>query len=272
MYDNEYEYGSMNLVKITMGAVFEGAVGNDYIIKNPAKSVKCKQRDVKDRRVLTICEQEDFVKYAQHSMYYQAYVLALETGLRVGEIGGLKWSDVDFKNRTIHVQRTLLFNKEKGGFYFGKPKTKTSNRIVPLTDLAIEMLNQQKINQFKLRAKSNKWTKEEKYSDLVFTTINGLATNSATFRNNIIRIVTNINKDRRAVASINKEEFVEFEPMHMHSLRHTFATRCIENDMKPKTLQTILGHSSVTITMDLYVHSTEEEKHKEIKKLKVVGV
>lgn len=267
MYDNEYEYGTMNLVKITMGAVFDGAVNNDYILKNPAKTVKCRQRDVKDRRVLTISEQEEFIKYARHSMYYPAYILALQTGLRAGEIGGLRWSDIDLKDRTIKVQRTLLYDKAKGGFYFGKPKTKSSNRVVPLTDLAIEILNEQKINQFKLRAKSKGWSKDEEHSDLVFTSINGQPTGTATFRNNIIRIVTNINKDRRAVASINKEEFVEFEPMYMHCLRHTFATRCIESDMKPKTLQTILGHSSITITMDSYVHTCENIKHEEIKKL-----
>ncbi len=53
----------------------------------------------------------------------------------------------------------------------------------------------------------------------------------------------------------------------MHVLRHTFATRCIEGCMKPKTLQTILGHSNIGITMNLYVHTTEDEKHKEIEKI-----
>lgn len=60
---------------------------------------------------------------------------------------------------------------------------------------------------------------------------------------------------------------MEFEPAHPYTLRHTFAARCIEDGMKPNVLQKILGHASITVTMDLYVHETHEEKHKESRKL-----
>jgi integrase len=258
----------MSQVRIAMHALFDGAVKEDLLIKNPAQTVKCKQREVEDRRVLTVKEQEEFIQYASKSMYYNAYALCLQTGLRAGEIGGLKWSDIDFEKRVLQVRRTLLFQSlDKGGFYFGTPKSKSSVRDIPLSDEAISLLKQQKIEQFKLRSKSQKWETNSLYEDLVFTTINGKPTGTATFRNNIIRIVTNINRDRRALAKLDNTEFEEFKPMYMHALRHTFATRCIENEMKPKTLQSILGHASITITMDLYVHVTDDEKHEEIKKL-----
>ena len=97
--------------------------------------------------------------------------------------------------------------------------------------------------------------------------MNGQPTGHATYNNNIIRIVTNINCDRRSLAKMEDTEYDEFEPMTMHSLRHTFATRSIEAGMKPNVLQKILGHSSITVTMDLYVHTLTEEKVKEMKKI-----
>ena len=75
------------------------------------------------------------------------------SGLRAGEIGGLKWEDIDFENKELHVNRTLLQDKSKGGFYYGTPKTATSKRTVPLTDEAVSVLRDQQRRQFKLRAK-----------------------------------------------------------------------------------------------------------------------
>jgi len=267
MFENGFSYGTTNLTKITMGALFEGAVVNDYISKNPVKTIKCKQREVEDRRVLTIDEQDEFLKYSDKSMYRNAYKLVLQTGLRSGEVGGLRFDDIDFENRLLYVKRTLLFDKNKGGFYFSKPKTKKSVREIPLTNEAIELLKVQKIEQFKLRSKSNNWDNNEDYQNLVFTSKNGKPTGHSTFNLNLVRIITNINNDRRTISKLNNADFVEFKPMFMHALRHTFATRCIESEMKPKTLQIILGHSTLATTMDLYVHVTDDEKFKEIEKL-----
>lgn len=267
MYEKELSFGTMNHVRITAHSLFDGAVQNEYINKNPVnKTVKCKQRETEDARVLTIQEQKDFVSYASKSMYFNAYAFMLQTGMRSGEIGGLFWKDINFETKTLYVKRTLLFDKDKGGAYFGKPKTKTSIRDIPLTDEAIELLKSQKIQKFKMRSRSNKWDTNNEFEDLVFTTQNGKPVNHATFNNNIIRIVTNINADRRAMIEINKE-YIEFKPMSAHTLRHSFATRCIENGMKPKTLQKILGHSQISTTMDLYVAVTDDEKRLEIQKI-----
>jgi integrase len=73
--------------------------------------------------------------------------LILQTGLRCGEVGGLKFEDIDFDKKVLYVNRTLLQAKEKGGFYFGKPNSKTSVREIPLIDLAIEILKNQKKNK-----------------------------------------------------------------------------------------------------------------------------
>ena len=81
----------------------------------------------------------------------------------------------------------------------------------------------------------------------------------------MIRIVNNINKDRQCLSEDGTYE--EFKHAYMHALRHTFATRCIENGIQPKTLQKILGHSTLTVTMDLYVHVTDDHIFEEIEKM-----
>ncbi len=266
MFDSgRYSNGTMELTQITLHALFKGAVENDYLQKNPAENLKLKRRDNdnEERRVLTRQEQKIFKEYAKNTLYNNAYCLVLETGLRAGEVGGLKWSDVDFENGVINVQRTILQDAQKGGFYFGTPKTKKSKRKIPLTNEAVSILNNQKMLQCKLRMKSKNWNSY--WDGLVFTTVNGNPVGASTFRSMMIRIVKNINFDRQYNAQNGLYE--EFKHCYMHSLRHTFATRCIENGVQPKTLQKILGHSTLSTTMDLYVHVTDEQIFSEMNKM-----
>lgn len=265
MFENgRYSYGTMELTQITLHAIFKGAIENDYIRKNPAEGLKLKRREEEDeRRVLTREEQKIFKEYAKDSLYSNAYCLVLETGLRAGEVGGLQWNDIDFENKFLNVERTILQDYSKGGFFYGTPKTKLSKRKIPLTNEAILILKNQKILQNKLKSKSRDWN--GKWDDLVFTTINGNPVGSSTFRMMMIRIVNNINLDRKC--SSEDGVYEEFKHAYMHALRHTFATRCIENGVQPKTLQKILGHSTLAVTMDLYVHVTDEHIFSEIDKM-----
>lgn len=268
MFDSgKYSHGTMEMVQITLHAIFKSAVENNYLQRNPAENLKLKIRntDKEERRVLTREEQKVFKEYACNTLYYNAYCLVLETGLRVGEVGGLQWGDIDFDNKSLYIQRTVLQDYEKDGFYFGEPKTKQSKRIIPLTDEAISILKNQEILQKKLKSKSKNWN--NKWNGLVFTTINGNPVSASTFRAMMIRIVKNINLDRQC--NSDDGEYEEFEHCYMHSLRHTFATRCIENGVQPKTLQKILGHSTINTTMDLYVHVTDEQLFSEMDKMNI---
>lgn len=265
MFDSgKYAQGTIELTQITMHALFDGAVENRYIVTNPASKLKLKTRspEQEERRVLSRDEQRIFKQYSQHALYYNAYCLVLETGLRVGEIGGLQWSDINFEDKTMYVQRTIL--QKKGGFYFGVTKSKLSTRIIPLTNEAINILHEQQILQKKLQLRSTCW--QHQWDGLVFTTINGNPVGGSTFRNMMARIIRNINIDRELE---NPDNFVEFKDCTMHSLRHTFATRCIENGVNPKTLQKILGHSTIQVTMDLYVHVVDDYMFSEIEKMNV---
>lgn len=260
MFDcGKYSHGTINLVKVTMHDMFKYAVENEYILKNPADNLKMKPVAKAERRVLSREEQKTFKQYAENTLYSNAYCLVLETGLRVGEVGGLQWGDIDFEQRTMMVKRTLLQDSAKGGFYFGSPKTKNSIRTIPLTMEAVKILESQQALQQKLRAKSTNWSTE--WDTLVFTTRNGNPVSASTLRMMMVRIVKNINFDRK----YNHE--AEFPHCYMHALRHTFATRCIEQGIQPKTLQKILGHSNINTTMDLYVHVTHDQLLTEIQKM-----
>ena len=138
----------------------------------------------------------------------------LQTGLRTGEMVGLRWSDVGLENRLLTINRSMEYRHSTGEWRIGEPKSKSGYRTIPLTEEAVEILKLQKQKNRTFKVIPMEWTGIDRFS--------------------------------------------------MHVLRHTFATRCIEAGMKPKTLQTILGHSNIGITMNLYVHTTEEQKHKEI--------
>lgn len=240
----KYTNTVINHSRLVMYMMFDSAVENELIVKNPiTKSIKCisgkKQKEV---RALTIEEQKQFLECVKGTSNYNQYAFILQTGLRMGEMIGLRWTDIDFKNRILHVRRTMQYCYAIGGWRSGDPKTKNGIRDIPLTQEAIDILRNQreKLKGLKIRSID--------FSDNVFLCRNGTPT-----KNNMY--------DKRLYYYCDK---IGIERFSMHVLRHTFATRCIESGMRPKTLQIILGHSDIRTTMNLYVHVTEEEKLKEL--------
>ena len=165
---------------------------------------------------------------------------------------GLRWADVDFEKRLLHIRRTMEYRHSIGDWRVGEPKTKSSVRDIPLTQEAINILKNQKEKLLSMNIESTA------FPDNVFLCKDGTPTKNSTY-------------DSKLFYYCDKAGIERFS---MHVLRHTFATRCIENGMRPKTLQMILGHSNIGVTMNLYVHVTEDEKTKEIrsieKKLKIL--
>lgn len=246
MYDKGYAYGTMQQTRITMFNMFQSALENDFLLVNPVrKSVKCKYKETKERRVLTVEEQEKFLECAKGTLHCEEFALILQTGMRVSEVMGLKWSDVDFNKRSISIERILHFRKKEEKFEFGEPKSRSSIREIPMTDECYKLLKEHK----------KKKIISMEFPDLVFINEEGRPTKSSTYDS--------------AIAKITRK--AGMENFSMHCLRHTFATRCIECGMRPKTLQKILGHANISITMNLYVHVTDEEKYKEMQKLNLIA-
>lgn len=170
----------------------------------------------------------------------------LRTGMRNGEMRGLKYTDIDKKNKVIHVCRTLKYI-EGQGYIEDTPKTRTSKRDIPLTATTIQLLDNQK----------NYWGfKVEKMDRYLFCNENGDPLSRERVQAEIERIIGRI-----------RAEGYQFERITPHIFRHTFATRAIEEGMQPQVLKTILGHSSLAMTMDLYSHVLPDTKAEEMEKI-----
>ena len=230
---------------IAMYNMFQAAFENSIIPSNPVtKTVKLPNPIESKKRVLTIGEQTKFMEYAKYTANYPQYLFILNTGVRTGELIGLKWEDVDFDRRIISIRRSMEYRYSTGDWRIGPPKTKKSYREIPMTEDCAEMLK-----ELKKKVELGKLVQEE-FKDFVFINRKGTPTKNSTYDANIAKLTKQ--------AGIKETNF--------HTLRHTFATRCIEAGMRPKTLQQILGHSSINITMNLYVHVTDDEKMKEMQK------
>ena len=239
-----YRNSTIKLTSITMYGMFQSALDNELILKNPmTKYVRCTSgKPSKPPRVLSVEEQKLFLETTKESSNFNQYAFLLQTGLRTGEMIGLKWSDIDFEKRILHVSRTMEYRYSVGEWRIGETKTKNGCRDIPLTTEAIEILKRQKKKVQELK------TVKMEFSDFVFLSRKGEPTKNSAYDTKLMYYCDKVGMQR----------------FSMHTLRHTFATRCIEAGMRPKTLQMILGHSNIGITMNLYVHVTDEEKVKEL--------
>lgn len=235
------------------------AVDTDLLVKNVAKQINTviAKEEKKERRVLTIRETEFFLEQAKGTFYENLFILALETGLRVGELSALQWEDIDFKKKVIHVRHTLCYFSKNGKYVFEMHDTKTNNgkRTIPLTAKAINSLKCQKLQKQEIILKGK--TAKEEFQNLVFVTKNNQPTQQFLINQCMQLVIQNINKAG-----------IDFSPFTLHTLRHTFATRAIEYGMNPKILQKLLGHGTLQMTMGLYCHVTEDTLFLETEKFK----
>lgn len=243
MDNDKYSEGTMMRTKITMSAMFSAACENDIIPASPiTRSVKCPKRKKRDVRVLTCDEQDKFLAAARRSINYNHFLFILQTGVRSSELRGLQWRDVDFENRVIHVRRNVTYDSRSNKFILGELKTASSQRDIPMTETVYRLLIDMKRNRTDVLP--------IEFADHIFLNSNG-------------RLTANSGYDQYLKSICNNAKIPKIS---MHTLRHTFATRCIEAGMKPKTLQKILGHSSIAMTLDRYVHLTSDEQEREMKK------
>ena len=257
-----YSWETLNKVKLLLNDMFNRALEDEFLTRNPAKGVRNPINKPKNKiRALTRQEQEDFFECAMGTFYYNAFVVEVNTGLRPGEIFGLKENDLDFEQKKIHVQRTLIYSnvddKSEKQFYFDPPKTAESNRFVPMNTICEKALLKQLMvvkivrNRYSSSNKLKKF-KQGEFKDLIFTTKFGTPINSSIYCDAIKRIVDEIN--------LMKDDLEKMEYFGGHVFRHTFATRCFEAGISPKTVQSYLGHASIQMTMDLYTSVLEDKK------------
>ena len=253
---------SANTIKLYHNLIFpalELAVDSDIIRKNPAKDArKGIGGTKKERTAMTITEQEkllDFIKGSnRYRVYHPMLIFALSTALRVGELTGLRWSDVDLKENIIHIRQQLIYRNLGDGcrFHVQDLKTEAGRRDIPLTASARKSLIRQKELSLLLGSKQKK--EIDGITDFVFLNSlgNPYATNAINFM--LKNMVDAYNRAEREAAGREKREAEPLPHISAHILRHTACTRLAESGIDPKTLQYIMGHSSIAVTMDIYNH------------------
>lgn len=271
--ESGYSTTSLQTLHALLHNILDIAVCNDLLVKNPCMGTVRPTIEEKDKRVLSAEEQTNllnFIRQTEWQFCEPVITTMLGTGVRVGEVLGLKWEDVDFDNNTITINRTLVYIKDKKTGKFGfeeqAPKTKNSKRTIPLHVNVVKALKRQRLNQNYMKLHGN-WQPHEGFETLVFTGSKGQPQQTASIQNILNRIVKSINDEEANKASKENRTPVIMEHLHPHALRHSFATRCFEADIPPKTVQMLLGHANIQITLNLYTHVSAEKKLQDMKKL-----
>ena len=141
MADEGYKSSTIYQAKIALFNMLDYAYQNDIILKNPCKAVKYDVgKPSKKKEALTINQQKKFCTAIVGNTYEYQYRFLLQTGLRTGELIGLRWSDIDFKNHLLTISRSAEYRYSTGEWRIGEPKSKSGYRTIPLTDEAIEIL------------------------------------------------------------------------------------------------------------------------------------
>lgn len=245
-----------NLHKLIAPCIRYANISN-RILKDFSKAIvlpKTSQNLSKSNDVLpfTLDEQLRFIEAIKGNDLEMLFITALDTGLRQGELFALTWNDIDLKNKAIYVNKTFkrVKNTDTGEYenIIQTPKTKKSIRVVPLPAHLIDKLRQYEIQQKELRIKVANLYED---NNLVFCNCFGRYLDSG-----------NVLKKFKKIIKENDIPIRKF-----HDLRHTYATRLFELGEDPKTVQVLLGHSNISITLDTYTHVLDSLKDNAISKL-----
>lgn len=221
-----------------LSSAFKQAVRWRMLLQNPCESVELPRKVSQEMQFLTPIEAARFLAEAASDRWVALFVLALATGLRPSEYLGLKWPDVDLEQGLVTVQRSLIWRSYKSGdWYFGEPKTPRSRRRIPLPDSVVRALIQHKRRQAEERLKEGAAYKN---LDLIFATSEG----QPLIRLNVIQ------KHFKPILERAKLPAT----LRLYDLRHTCATLLLAANENPKVVSERLGHSSITLTMDVYSH------------------
>ena len=270
---------TVDTIHTLLHPTFELAVMDDIIRKNPSKGVmaeikKAEGKNKGVRHALTLGQQRAFMNYTkQHHVYSHwtpLFTVFLGTGCRVGEVVGLRWEDIDFENRIININHSIVYyprpgsKTKKSDLQLSLPKTEAGIRIIPMLEEVYEALRTE--YDFQQEAGFNSTTIDG-MSGFIFCNKNGCVHNPQTINRTIKRIVSSYNAEEVIKAKKQHREPLILPNFSCHHLRHTFCTRFCEVEANIKAIQSIMGHANIETTMDIYAEATKDKKIESIKDL-----
>ena len=265
MREKDYAPSTIDSVRGFIKKYLNIAVEEGRIAKNPAVNRKLviPKEIRRERTALNYAEMQEFEEEASKSSHYGMIVLAIETGMRAGEIGALKVSDIDFERGFLKVVRGLNMRNKRDTKPFTTPKTKSSIREVPLSNKALTILKAKCTQSAIIISPS------EEFQDLVFKSRTGLPIYPNDLLKAVRYIEKRLNQKRANKAKTLGEEFVPFPHIFNHAFRYTFATNCAKAGVSVKAAQSMLGHSDSRITMNVYTQTDSDFVKQEFAKMQI---
>ena len=278
MNENGIKPITVDNIHTVIHPVFQMGVRDGIIRTNPAAGVmreikKSRLWDKGTRHALTVEQTKAFMdfteKHPQYNHWLTLFTVFFGTGMRVAEVCGLRWEDVDFDKREISVNHNLVYthyygDSGKDNFHITTPKTESGKRIVPMMDEVFEALTaeyaHQKIYGF-CKAVVDGMT------GFIFSTRYGNPMSQGVINSAIKRVYTAYNDQELLKAAKEKRKPLLIPHFSCHHMRHTFCTRLCERETNIKAIQEIMGHADIQTTMNIYAEATDEVKHEAIRSL-----
>jgi len=268
--ENGISIGTLDSVHCLLHPTFELAVRDDIIRKNPSDGVireiaKRAGHNRGVRHALTAEEQSAFMAYiANHPVYYHwwsLFTVLLGTGCRIGECLGLRWCDLDFENRAISINHSIVYYPEgkdrTAVMRVSLPKTEAGIRTIPMLDVVKEAFEMEREDQTETGFNEQVL---DGMSGFVFKNRFGMVPNPQTVNATIKRICASYNAEEVLQAKREHREPLMLPSFSCHHLRHTFATRLCEVETNLKVIQSVMGHRNIETTMDIYAEATDRKK------------
>ena len=238
---------SVDYIHVTLQKALSQAMRDNLIPRNVATGERPRSSRKREEIMALSSEQtKALLSSAKGERNEALYIVAVHTGLRQGEILGLKWADVDLASRKLSVRRALKVTNH--GLDFGPPKNNASRRSLPLSKTAVAALTAHRARQNEEKLRLGELWQDH---DLVFP-------------NRVGRPMDHGNLYYREYKPLLQKAGLGEEGFTFHSLRHTFATELFHQRKRPKIIQALLGHSSIVQTMDTYSHLLEDVDNDEI--------
>lgn len=248
MKKNGYSYQTINNYKRSLKACFYTAINDDLVRKNPFNwnLSDVLEDDTIHKTALTDEQVNALLSFLQiddvYKKYYNAIVVLLYTGLRISELCGLTTSDIDFEKGFIQVNHQI--NYDKGKYSINEPKTDSGIREIPM----LEPVRKALLDEIKGRIDVQQILIDG-YSDFVFLNQKSLPMYAHCYSNAFFSLIKKYNKYHKG------NELPLITP---HTLRHTFCTNMANKKITPNTLQYIMGHKNITMTLGYYTHGTAQ--------------